>query len=227
MKNNRKSKSSECGNNYSGVTLLLSAGKIFIGCAIALLALLGFVLTLPQDHDKYNIPLLTGIWIAIASILLLIGITTLILCKKSARFKAYIERDYTNFAERAIKKEIQKDKKSKFNEYVDIKKHWKEFSVLIAQLLMFYVFPLAAGPTDAMGMVFLIIVATFILAIIMGNVSNRKIKYLYPFLVSTLFIPSVFIYYNESAIIHSIWYLVISFAGLLAGSSIQHFFSKK
>ena len=51
-----------------------------------------------------------------------------------------------------------------------MKKYFKEIAVLIAQLLMFYVFPLAAGPTDAMGMVFLIIVATFVLAIIMGSV---------------------------------------------------------
>ena len=56
---------------------------------------------------------------------------------------------------------------------------------------MFYVFPLTAGPTDAMGMVFLIIVATFVLAIIMGSVSKKKVKYVYPLLVAILFIPSV------------------------------------
>lgn len=53
------------------------------------------------------------------------------------------------------------------------------------------------------------------------------IIYLYRFgledLVSVLFIPSVFIYYNESALIHSIWYLVISSVGLLAGVFMQHF----
>lgn len=108
-----------------------------------------------------------------------------------------------------------------------MKKYWKEIAVLIAQLLMFYVFPLTAGPTDVMGMVFLIIVATFILAMIMGSISKEKAKYLYPLLVSFLFIPSVFIYYNESALIHSIWYLVISFVGLFIGALIQHFFSKK
>ena len=93
---------------------------------------------------------------------------------------------------------------------MDMKKYFKEIAILIAQLLMFYVFPLTAGPTDAMGMVFLIIVATFVLAIIMGSVSKKKAKYVYPLLVSVLFIPSVFIYYNDSALIHSIWYLVIS-----------------
>ena len=110
---------------------------------------------------------------------------------------------------------------------MDMKKYFKEIAILIAQLLMFYVFPLTAGPTDAMGMVFLIIVATFVLAIIMGSVSKKKAKYVYPLLVSVLFIPSVFIYYNDSALIHSIWYLVISSVGLLIGALMQYFFSRK
>ena len=41
-------------------------------------------------------------------------------------------------------------------------------------------------------------------------------------LVSVLFIPSVFIYYNDSALIHSIWYLVISSVGLLIAVSYTH-----
>lgn len=108
-----------------------------------------------------------------------------------------------------------------------MKKYWKEMTILIAQLLMFYVFPLTAGPTDAMGMVFLILAATFILSIIMGSVSKKRTKYLYPILVSFLFVPSVLIYYNESALIHSVWYLVISFVGLLIGVLLQHLCSKK
>ena len=46
-----------------------------------------------------------------------------------------------------------------------MKKYLKEILILLIQLFMFYVFPLTAGPTDAMGMVVLIIVATFVLAI--------------------------------------------------------------
>ena len=86
------------------------------------------------------------------------------------------------------------------------------------QLFMFYIFPLFAGPTDAMGMVFLIIAATFLLSLILGMVSGRKIKYLYPAAIAVLFIPSVFIYYNESALVHALWYLVVSSAGLLPGA---------
>ena len=53
-----------------------------------------------------------------------------------------------------------------------MKKYLKEILILLIQLFMFYVFPLTAGPTDAMGMVFLIIVATFVLAIIIAFNSN-------------------------------------------------------
>ena len=104
-----------------------------------------------------------------------------------------------------------------------MKKYIKEIIILLIQLFMFYVFPLFAGPTDAMGMVFLILVSTLLLSLILGIILDKKIKYLYPILVSVLFIPSIPIYYNSSALIHSLWYLVISFIGIIFGS----LFSKK
>lgn len=101
-----------------------------------------------------------------------------------------------------------------------MKKYLKEIIILIIQLFMFYVFPLFAGPTDAMGMVFLILITTFLLSIIITSISNNKVKYFYPLVISLLFIPSVFIYYNESALIHSVWYLIYSTIGLLIGLAI-------
>lgn len=107
-----------------------------------------------------------------------------------------------------------------------MKRFVKEIIILIIQLFMFYIFPLFAGPTDAMGMVFLIIVTTFILSIIIGSISKEKIKYLYPIVIVILFIPSVFIYYNESALVHSIWYLIVSFIGLILGTVIYKLSNK-
>ena len=98
-----------------------------------------------------------------------------------------------------------------------MKKYLKEIIILIIQLFMFYIFPLFSGPTDIMGMVFLIILSTFSLAFILSILSNNKIKYFYPFITSLMFIPTVFIYYNESALIHSLWYLVISSIGVIIG----------
>lgn len=107
-----------------------------------------------------------------------------------------------------------------------MKKYIKEIILLIIQLFMFYIFPLFAGPTDAIGMVLLIIFATFILSTIMGTISKEKRKYLYPIIVAIVFIPSIFIYYNESASIHSIWYLVIATIGMLIGTGIQKLTNK-
>ena len=102
-----------------------------------------------------------------------------------------------------------------------MKKFIKEIIILGIQLFMFYIFPLFAGPTDAIGMVMLIILATLLLSIAIGSISKQKIKYLYPIIISIIFIPSVFIYYNESALIHSIWYLVISSIGMIIGLGIN------
>ena len=98
-----------------------------------------------------------------------------------------------------------------------MKKFLKEFVILLIQLFMFYIFPLFAGETDAIGMVILILLTTIILSFILAIISKNKIKYLYPIIIAILFIPSVFIYYNESALIHTIWYLVVSTIGLIIG----------
>lgn len=102
-----------------------------------------------------------------------------------------------------------------------MKKYWKEILVLVLQMVAFYILPLFAGPTDAMGLVLLIIMATFVLSVILGAISANKIKLLYPLAIAVFFIPSVFIYYNESALIHSVWYLVISTIGLGISSLIR------
>ena len=108
-----------------------------------------------------------------------------------------------------------------------MKKYLKEIIILLIQLFMFYIFPLFAGPTDAMGMVFLILITTLILSIILGTISNKKIKYLYPIVISILFIPSIFIYYNESALVHALWYLVVSFIRLVLGTGIYKLTHRK
>ena len=72
-----------------------------------------------------------------------------------------------------------------------------------------------------MGMVLLIVLLTLGLSLILGAVSKEKIKYLYPVIISVLFIPSVFIYYNETALVHAIWYLVVSLVGVAIGTVIN------
>lgn len=103
-----------------------------------------------------------------------------------------------------------------------MKKYLKEITIFSLQLFIFYIFPMFAGPTDAMGMVIILLLTTFALSVVIGAISNSKIKYLYPIFVAIIFIPSVFIYYNESALIHAIWYLVDSSIGLFIGSTLNN-----
>ena len=98
-----------------------------------------------------------------------------------------------------------------------MKRYLKELIILLLQLILFYIFPLFSGPTDMMGMIILILLLTLVLSIIIGSISKEKIKHLYPIIVAVSFIPSVFIYYNESALIHSIWYFCVSVVGLFVG----------
>ena len=102
-----------------------------------------------------------------------------------------------------------------------MKKHIKETIILVLQVLLFYVFPLSAGPTDAIGMVFLIVCGTLFLSLLIGMLSHSKLKFLYPIYTSLIFIPSVSIYYNESALVHALWYLVIAAIGTGIGSLIH------
>ena len=108
-----------------------------------------------------------------------------------------------------------------------MERYLKEITILLIQLFMFYIFPLFAGPTDAIGMVILILLTTFLLSVIIGIIPKEKIKYLYSLIIAILFIPSVFIYYNESALIHSVWYFVISIIGLLLGITLYKFIFRK
>jgi len=102
-----------------------------------------------------------------------------------------------------------------------MKRYAKEIAAILLQAALFYILPLFAGPTDAIGMVFLIIVGTFGLALLLGMLSGRWCKWLYPPLTSLIFLPSVPIYYNESAVVHAMWYLVVSAIGMAVGGVIR------
>lgn len=103
-----------------------------------------------------------------------------------------------------------------------MKKHLKEIIIFSLQILVFYILPLFAGPTDMMGLVFLIIFLTLALSLVLGAISGSWVKYFYPLAASAIFIPSVFIYYNSSALVHALWYLVISVVGIGIGTGIYY-----
>ena len=72
------------------------------------------------------------------------------------------------------------------------KKYIAEIVIFCIQLFMFDISPLFAGPTDGMGMVVLILSATLILSILLGSISNNRIKYVYPAAVAAAFALCIF-----------------------------------
>ena len=107
-----------------------------------------------------------------------------------------------------------------------MKIYLKEIIILLIQLFMFYLYPLYAIRIDPIGMVLIMLFVTILLSLIIGIISNKKMKYLYPFVISLLFIPSVFIYYNGSALVHSLWYFIVSLFGLFLGIIISKIFKR-
>lgn len=80
-----------------GVQFYSLCAKIYIVCAIGSLLLLVFVSTLPQNYEKYNVPLCFGVWFGISLIVLVIGVVILFLCVKSKKFKNWAEKDVLAF----------------------------------------------------------------------------------------------------------------------------------
>jgi len=58
------------------------------------------------------------------------------------------------------------------------------------------------------------------MALIAFGCSRSAVKWAYPAVCAVLFLPTVPIYYNSSALIHAVWYLVLAAVGLAIGSGI-------
>ena len=103
-----------------------------------------------------------------------------------------------------------------------MKKYFEEIVILIVQLLVFYMFPMFAVDTNnSMGMIVIILLATFLLSLGMGIISRSKLKYYYPIIISFLFIPAVYVYNTEFLIIHTLWILPAAFLGVIVGNFIM------
>ena len=102
-----------------------------------------------------------------------------------------------------------------------MKKNLKEIIVCLLQILIFYLLPIRMKNFGPIGLVLLLLISTFILSIIIASISKNKIKYCYPLFVAIMFLPTILLYYNESALIHSIWYLVVSTIGMFLGTIIN------
>ena len=104
-----------------------------------------------------------------------------------------------------------------------MKKYRIEIIILILQVFLHCIFPVFAGPGDEMGLVLLLLLGTFCLGFLMGLFSKKKIKFAYPIVPALLLIVTIPIYYNSSALIHALWYFLMSAMGVLLGFLISVF----
>lgn len=105
-----------------------------------------------------------------------------------------------------------------------MKKRMKEFIIFTVLFLCFYLLPFVVVYISKGAIVltiFINIFITFILSIILGIISNFKLYYLYPIIIIIMYIPSIFIFYNDSAIIYSLFHFIVSFIGIGIGKVLK------
>ena len=97
-----------------------------------------------------------------------------------------------------------------------MKKYYKEIIIFILQLMVFYLLPPIMFNISKDAIVLTILFSpllTFVLSIVLDIISKVKIKYIYPFAVAVLYVPSAFIIYNDSALIYAIFHFIASLLG--------------
>lgn len=96
-------------------------------------------------------------------------------------------------------------------------KYKKEITAAAIQLAIFWLLPLAMLKVSPMSMVLIMLICTLVISGYAAGVSQRGIKYLFPVFAAAMFLPTVPVYYNSSALIHALWYFVSSGIGLGTG----------
>lgn len=89
-------------------------------------------------------------------------------------------------------------------------------------LFAFYLLPLLIRNTGAaiIFMLFVIPLITFLCALHYGSRHNG-FNVLFPIITTVIFIPSVYIFYNASALIYVIGYAAVAFAGIGIGGLLR------
>ena len=101
-------------------------------------------------------------------------------------------------------------------------KYKKEIIFAVMQLAIFWLVPLfftlSGGKGGAIFMVQLMLIGTIALSAFLCAGSVNKVKYLFPAFAAAMFLPTVPVYYNSTALIHSLWYLIASCIGMGMGA---------
>ncbi|MBQ3131692.1 MAG: hypothetical protein IJC24_03190 [Clostridia bacterium] len=97
-------------------------------------------------------------------------------------------------------------------------KYKKEIIAGLIQLAIFWLIPLcfslSGGKGGAIFMVQLMLIGTIALSAFLCAGSENKVKYFFPLFSAAMFLPTVPVYYNSTALIHSLWYFIASWIGV-------------
>lgn len=106
-----------------------------------------------------------------------------------------------------------------------MKKIQNQIPYLLFMILAFYGFPLIDRESGMLILLILFPLVCLVSAIVYGI--KYSFSLMYSILVMALFIPTIYIYYNETASFYIVVYGVISLVGNLIGSFIRKIYSKK
>lgn len=97
----------------------------------------------------------------------------------------------------------------------------KMIPYMLILILIFYGLPLFIKETilAMIALLCLIPLITFIVSLLYGYKQTQWI--IFPFVVGCLFLPTIFLFYNESALIYTFIYGGISFVGALIGHLLK------
>lgn len=97
-------------------------------------------------------------------------------------------------------------------------------SFFMGLILVLYIYPLIGIKfLNPMLTILGIVSEVMILSIAAGVFSEMKVKYFYPAVTGVLFIPTVWLYYNSSALFYAAACAVVSAAGLFLGIFSKRF----
>ena len=99
-----------------------------------------------------------------------------------------------------------------------LKKNWIYYLIIF---IAFYIVPMLIKDTGSGIFILLIVIPliTLITSLIYGL--RNTVDFIYPLIVAILFIPTLFIYYNNSAWIYIFVYSMIAVIGELLGKTLQ------
>ncbi len=92
---------------------------------------------------------------------------------------------------------------------------------LVVNLLTFYILPIIIRDTGTGMLILIIIIPLITLMTSLHYGLKNSFEWLYPLLVMVMFLPSIFIYYNESALIYTLIYGGLSLLGSFIGSRFK------